>query len=103
MKTNLWNAVVVGSAILASVFAGRFSEVAHRKGFSKRLVEDIARQKLDARAAKASDLRFYNNDTKSQFITAIPTTCRFVILSHVQNTSSRVFRTFLKYQFLAPR
>ena len=103
MRTNLWNAVVVGSAILASVFAGRLSEVAQRKGFSKRLVEDIARQKLDARAVKASDLRFYNNDTKSQFITAIPTTCRSVVLSHVQNILSRVFRTFLKYHFQGPK
>jgi hypothetical protein len=65
MKTRFWNALVVGSSILAGVFAGRLSDVAQRKGFSKRLVEDIERQKLDARAAKASDLRFYNNETKS--------------------------------------
>ena len=72
MKTHLWTAFVVGSAILTSVFAGRLSEVAQRKGFSKRLVENIAGQKLEARAATASSLRFYNNDTKSQPTRALP-------------------------------
>jgi hypothetical protein len=67
MKTQFWNAVLLGGSFLVGVFAGRLSDVAQLKGFSKRLVEDIERQKLDARAAKPSSLRFYNNDTKREY------------------------------------
>jgi hypothetical protein len=67
MKAQFWNTLLLCSSILAGVFAGRLSDVAQLKGFSRRLVEDMERQKLDARAATPSSLRFYSNDTKSEY------------------------------------
>ena len=72
MRVLLNNALLAGTALLAGVFAGRFAEIAQRKGYTQQLIEDLKHQTLEALAVNASDYRFYNSKTEKYFVESLP-------------------------------
>ena len=72
MKSFLNNALLASTALFAGVFAGRFRDVAHRKGFTEGMVTNLISREVEARAVNASEYRFYNNHTKQYFVKSLP-------------------------------
>lgn len=61
MKSLMMTAVVASTALLAGVFAGRFGEVAHRKGFTEGMIRDrLDSRDIEERAVNTSEYHFYN-------------------------------------------
>ena len=64
-----WTLGLFASTILTGVSAGRFADVAKRKGYAAQVGQDdisgeLHTQKLESRASKR---RFYTNETKCPF------------------------------------
>lgn len=58
--------------LLFSFSYAKLSEVARRGGYSKRVLDDVHKQKLNERAMNYTDLRYYNNDTEKYLVESLP-------------------------------
>lgn len=65
--------MMTGIPLLAEVFAGRFGEVAQRKGFTEGMIRDqLESRDIQQRAVNTSDYRFLNNKTEKYFVKSLP-------------------------------
>ena len=73
MKFSWKHAMMMGIPLLAEVFAGRFGEVAQRKGFTEGMIRDrLESRDVQQRAVNTSDYRFLNNNTEKYFVKSLP-------------------------------
>jgi carboxypeptidase D len=74
MRSVLRNTLLASTALLAGVFAGSFSDVARRKGFTESMIRDRlnARDMLEERAVNTSEYRFLNKKTEKYFVKSLP-------------------------------
>lgn len=73
MKASWKQAIMAGMPLLVGVFAGRFGEVAQRKGFTEGMIRDrLESRDIQQRAVNTSDYRFLNNNTEKYLVKSLP-------------------------------